>query len=1351
MDKAFINIAIVASEEQREKEKALKKPKKEETIRNDNFEKNLNKKQNSHEKSKKDELIKLRARYRAGEGDLGLYEAIYIPKKEIAMYELFYLDKITHKVNLLISLAAKRLLIEGRAGIGKSTLAKFLAYQWSKRKEVTYNIQIQLLRQTLSTQFSGVIWISLRQLNRYTATQEISLANLLCYQKEFNLDKVDMINSIFHNNFQLSQPILYLLDGWDELDSSIWTEGSPRSKLLESLVNKHAWLITSRPGQVPQEIKKEVCLELLGFNTENIVLYIQNFFKNDRFLNDIFLHKLLEFIRKPMIMGMAHIPINLELICCSWRDRYEYLISEEELSLAELYYEIIACLVKRYHDGKNQKKGGTYYVHQVNLAEQLWTAYHNSLFCLQAISFKAMQKKSLFFCLNDPEYKNILLNFQPIQSVKHIDSFNEAIIKFEGLKLLQDSEGEKNFIDSIKQQYYFVHLSFQEFFSACYLFNLLCSIEVIQQNIATEWIAENKYLLRYRVVMAFLVNLLYFSQHTTDRKIRDILGDHNISESDLVYKITFAQEKFWSAITTKKNDFIGIHKIELLVFLSNHVGKKIRTVPMYIKLEKYINQIIDDENYYKWHEEFSLNRIWFERLSNILKYCHINFRDHILSETKRKLLSKNIQEKYHALTILYKLGSTASTPEICSILIDKLITRFGDHNVIYKIINRMGPAFISPQILLTLSSWVQSKDKSKEESAFMSIESIGSVNPDILSILENCLDQEDHKIQTRALVTLKKIGVNATTPKILSILEFFLQGENTDLHINALDSLAYIGSSSITPKILSIVENDIQSENNNIKISALKLLENIGGYSITPNMFPILEKYLEQESECIKIIVLDILESIDSYSITTGILLILEECLEKGGKNVQAKVLKLLKKMGREAITPKIFNFLEKLQRKDDYEDLEECLEKGEGNIQAKLLKLLKKNGIEVITPKIFDFLEKLQCKNHQESDDVVVQAIELIQTIISVTITPEIFSALANQLLTKDEDSLLDTLEILASMGSLSATHEILAILGEYLQSKNEILQMNTLETLIYVGSAAFTPEICLSLIKLLQHKNNSIQVKVFLALKYMNNSSVTPEILTILASYLQTGNIQVQLCILDILQNIGNIAATPEILLQLENMLLKFSVITENQILEILKGMSQVAIVYLLEHYDRRFNSILIKLICLNNTAFLCYDNENEKIQLSFLDSEELFEFNSSHQFISDYTSILLNPSEKFRESEIALLSSTKEINQHDIFHESSLFFSRKVRIYPEGELRSTEEQAIMMIDNAPAVASPSNTLLTHFSPMKNQVGSEDQDCIRHEVLENGNYGYKTLGITHQKTQENEHTSSNKCCLIM
>ncbi|CAF3789317.1 unnamed protein product [Adineta steineri] len=290
IDQSYINLAIVETKDQQEKEKKLRDSQHNDAI-------------------------------------MEAFENIHGTKTPIDIKNIFKTCKDQ----------TRNVLVFGRAGIGKSTFCQYIAYQWA----------------------TGVIWqeyelialIPLRSLTEdnypiLPAGTNYSLIDVLrkeCFSFDQYLSEKDetQLQEQFHNS-----RILWLLDGYDEIAQNVPTH--LKSLLNDQLLKTPHHIITSRPYM--NTLSHFVQLEITGFTDDNISRYVKQFFEeieNEAQNSSAEDEKILSFFkRNRRIWGIAHIPINLELICSVWSNTD--WATTKTMTMTTLYDEITEWVCRRY-------------------------------------------------------------------------------------------------------------------------------------------------------------------------------------------------------------------------------------------------------------------------------------------------------------------------------------------------------------------------------------------------------------------------------------------------------------------------------------------------------------------------------------------------------------------------------------------------------------------------------------------------------------------------------------------------------------------------------------------------------------------------------------------------------------------------------------------------------------------------------------------------------------------------------------------------------------------------------------------------------------------------------------------
>ena len=194
---------------------------------------------------------------------------------------------------------------------------------------------------------------------------------------------------------------------------------------------------------------------------------------------------------RKMIQGLVRIPINLLLLCFGWEIlKNKDLIKSRDFTLTKLYEEIVALLMKRYL--------GKFGEETINMtAETLANIQCKKEYgFLQKIAFTAMKLGEIIITSHN-------INQLQIQSDIRVDSLERITQKAGLLKPMGDNG--RRFID---RDHYFIHLTFQEYFTARHLASCLESSDRYQVQEATDFIEQYKYSRFYKRVMSFTAGIV---------------------------------------------------------------------------------------------------------------------------------------------------------------------------------------------------------------------------------------------------------------------------------------------------------------------------------------------------------------------------------------------------------------------------------------------------------------------------------------------------------------------------------------------------------------------------------------------------------------------------------------------------------------------------------------------------------------------------------------------------------------------------------------------------------------------------------------------------------------------------
>ncbi|CAA6806693.1 MAG: Unknown protein [uncultured Sulfurovum sp.] len=423
---------------------------------------------------------------------LSSYEEIHKPKEPIEIKDL--ID------------TSKKSLIYGKAGIGKTTLCKYISYMWAKGE--------------LYQEFEYVIYISLREWKNRGLKGAIKDNYYSQDDEDITLDIKDK-----------SQNILFLFDGYDELDSD-------RKKLLRDEIDKYSltdYIITTRPyGYQRSDFRVDEQFETIGFTDENVDNYIDNFFDKDANKKSQSLKSYLE--SNISIKHIAYIPLMLEMICSLW-DKEEL---DNNLTMTELYSESIENMFFEYTE-----KNGTAYIQDKE--EEIFNY-------LGKIAFEGLKQQTILLD------KNIIKEKRTF--------FSDYVLK---AGFLNDGEAKNS--NPLRNSYQFPHLTFQEYFAALYVSNL-------SQEEQSEIIRDWKFYPHMQMFFAFWGGLIEDKEFLIggiQSEPKDLIG---FFEFDLVLRVSEEVDKkltkdflFWVEHLSQKIDSDYKHFIDNFFIKLNSLDK----------------------------------------------------------------------------------------------------------------------------------------------------------------------------------------------------------------------------------------------------------------------------------------------------------------------------------------------------------------------------------------------------------------------------------------------------------------------------------------------------------------------------------------------------------------------------------------------------------------------------------------------------------------------------------------------------------------------------------------------------------------------------------------------------------
>ena len=323
----------------------------------------------------------------------------------------------------------KVILMEGAPGCGKSTLSIFISQQWGEGE--------------LFQEFEAVILVRLRDPAVQSAR---SIADLFPSNDDSTAVAQQALEKMNTNNFR---NVLFILDGWDELPSSLRKSSIFLDLIKPDLgqnkaLQESSVIVTSRPiASSDLHALVSLRIEILGFTPDELQSYFSDCLNRDVEAVKCLMEKIEE---NPAVAGMCRLPLNASILVHLYKEQHKKSLPASQYGIFSL---LICTCVSRHLKERTQYNTITFESLDQILAETV------------------TEKQFKFLC--ELAYKGIMddkIVFSSLSS--DIDT----------LSLLQ---GVESFIkhEKTSMSYNFIHLSIQEVLAALHMAESLTKSEQV--------------------------------------------------------------------------------------------------------------------------------------------------------------------------------------------------------------------------------------------------------------------------------------------------------------------------------------------------------------------------------------------------------------------------------------------------------------------------------------------------------------------------------------------------------------------------------------------------------------------------------------------------------------------------------------------------------------------------------------------------------------------------------------------------------------------------------------------------------------------------------------------------------
>ena len=245
---------------------------------------------------------------------------------------------------------AKRILVQGETGIGKTTFVKKLLVDWSNLEEAKMNED----RNDALRKFDLVVSINLKEVSKCQTFKEVISRSRL-----FPEDDEKLVDDLLCYIRENQDKVLLVFDGYDEYRTGSEAEerygsrgNSPIFEIFHGNILRECTVLVTTRSSRADEIRgpADIQAEITGFNMADREDFMRKMLENQ---TEVF--GLQTFLWTSGMEELARVPLLTLFFCLLWKEEKEKLMDLTERK-AKLYQAIVKHILQHSHRRHSSSK-----------------------------------------------------------------------------------------------------------------------------------------------------------------------------------------------------------------------------------------------------------------------------------------------------------------------------------------------------------------------------------------------------------------------------------------------------------------------------------------------------------------------------------------------------------------------------------------------------------------------------------------------------------------------------------------------------------------------------------------------------------------------------------------------------------------------------------------------------------------------------------------------------------------------------------------------------------------------------------------------------------------------------------